>query len=310
VFAEKVNDLFISQLKDWALAGKNYSLLGKVLTRSIRIDGFEILVQFNPERIISSSAKVDSKSVGARPCFLCTQNRPPEQRGVTFEDTMTVLVNPYPIFGKHLTIPSEKHTDQRIRDNFESMLALAEALPDYAIFYNGPECGASAPDHFHFQAGNRGFMIVENDFQDGRLTELITSVRGVRIWKWNRYLRTLITLEGSDKAALSDVFRCIFDNFSLIQPDRQEPMLNIITYHYRGKWIIHIFPRKAHRPSQFFAAGKDKILLSPASVDLGGVLITPREEDFNKLTATNVADIFNQICLDENNLPVLMNGIL
>ncbi len=309
MFSDKVNDLFQSQLRDWELAGKNYSQLDRVLTRSIQFDGFEIVVQFNPERIRSSAAKVDTKSIQERPCFLCAENRPSGQRGVSFEGGMTVLVNPFPIFRKHLTIPTEKHTDQRIRNNFERMLVLAQALPDYEVFYNGPECGASAPDHFHFQAGNRRFMPLENDFRDGCFTKMIYSYKSIRIWRWNRYLRTLLTLEGSDLAELSRIFRRIFDNFSLIQPEKQEPMLNIVAYHECGMWIIHIFPRKVHRPSQFFTEGRNQILLSPAAVDLGGVLITPREEDFNKISAVDVADIFVQVCLDEDSLSGLIKGL-
>ena len=309
VFSEKVNDLFQSQLRDWELAGKNYSQLDKVLTRSIQFDGFEIIIQFNPERIRSSAAKLDAKSIEERPCFLCAENRPSGQRGIALEGGMTILINPFPIFRKHLTISSEKHIDQRIRNNFESMLVLAEALPDYLIFYNGPECGASAPDHFHFQSGNRGFMPIENDFRDGCFTKMIYSGKGFRIWGWNRYLRTLLTLEGSDPAELSHIFRHIFDNLSLIQPGKPEPMLNIVAYHECGMWIIHIFPRKVHRPSQFFTEGRRQILLSPAAVDLGGVLITPREEDFNKLSADDIADIFVQVCLEEDDLPGLIKGL-
>jgi hypothetical protein len=310
VISDKVNDLFHAQLRDWELAAKNYGQLGKVLTRSIGFAGFDILVQFNPERIRSSAAKVDAKSIGDRPCFLCAQNRPPEQRGVPFSGEMTVLVNPYPIFDRHITITSEFHIPQRIRNSFSEMLELAKALPEYVIFYNGPQCGASAPDHLHFQAGNRGFMPVEKDFSGGRLAQMISSKAGIGIWKWNGYLRTLLTLTGSDPVTLSSLLISILDNFSGFKPNLPEPMLNILAYFDSGSWIIHIFPRKVHRPKQFFAEGNDQILLSPAAVDLGGVLITPREEDYKKITRTDVVDIFHQVCLDENDMSGLINGLV
>ncbi len=310
MFSDKVNNLFNSQLKDWELAGKNYNQLDKVLTRSLGFEGYEIIIQFNPERIRSSSAKVDAKSISERPCFLCSKNRPAEQRGVSFGKSMTVLINPFPIFFRHLTIPSEDHTDQRIRSSFRDMLELVEALPEYVVFYNGPQCGASAPDHLHFQAGNRGFMPIEKDFSDGSLTELISSKDSIGIWKWKGYLRTLLTLKGSDPVTLSSHFNKIFDNLLHIQSSGPEPMLNILAYYDSGNWIIHIFPRKVHRPSQFYAEGKDQILLSPAAVDLGGVLIAPREEDFIKILAADVANIFRQVCLDKDDLNYLLKGLV
>jgi ATP adenylyltransferase/5',5'''-P-1,P-4-tetraphosphate phosphorylase II len=309
VISDKINNLFKSQLRVWELAERNYSQLDKVLTRSVGFKGFEVVIQFNPQRIKSSTAKVDAKSIGDRPCFLCAVNRPSEQIGIAFGRNLTVLINPYPIFIRHLTITSENHTDQRISSSFGEMLALAEALPDYVIFYNGPQCGASAPDHLHFQAGNRRFMPIENDFSGGSLTELISVFNGTEIWKWKNYLRTILTMKGHDPVAMSTCFETIFDNFSGIQPDKPEPMLNILAYYNTGNWIIHIIPRKVHRPSQFFAEESNKILLSPAAVDLGGVLITPREEDFIKISSNDIADIFRQICLDENDLTGLLKGL-
>jgi len=310
VYSDRINDLFNKQLHEWELARINYSQLIKVNTRQLDFGDFEILVQFNPERIRSSAAKVDAKSIEARPCFLCRENRPVQQRGVQFDGDMTVLVNPFPIFNRHLTIPSEFHTDQRIRNNFGKMLSLAEALPDYVIFYNGPECGASAPDHFHFQAGNKGFMPVEKDFSGRKHTRLLSSKAGIEIWQWKNYFRGILTLKGYHKERLVNIFNHFFDKFSELQPKKPEPMLNILASHSGDGWVIHLIPRKLHRPSQFYSEGDDQILLSPASVDLGGVIITPREEDYKKISKDDVADIFGQVCLDENQLPGFISELL
>lgn len=310
MFSDKINDLFTAQLLEWELAKVNYSQLEKVKTKILKFGDFEILVQFNPERMRSSAAKVDSKSIGIRPCFLCQVNRPLEQHGVTFADEFTVLVNPFPIFNRHLTIPSDLHTDQRIMNNFGKMLSLAEAIPDYVIFYNGPECGASAPDHFHFQAGNKGFMPVERDFSAGKHTRLLSVKPGVEIWQWTGYIRSIITLKGFDKEKLVSVFNHFFYRFSVLQPKKPEPMLNILVYHSNEGWLIHLIPRKLHRPTQYFAEGNGQILLSPASVDLGGVIITPREEDFNRISPDDVTDIFRQVCLEETLLPDFFSEII
>ena len=298
-FSSAVNELFSVQLREWELAGTNYSLLTKVRTRKLNPGGFEVLIQYNPERIRSSAARVDSKSIEARPCFLCTKNRPEQQQGLSIENDLTVLVNPFPIFNKHLTIPSEFHIDQRIVNNLDSMLSLAKALPEFVIFYNGPQCGASAPDHFHFQAGNRRFLPLEHDYLTKKFASAFCGQKGLEIWHWSGYLRGMVTFEGDQSQKIVEVFDKFYSKFSAVQPDKPEPMLNIIAYYQTGRWIIHIIPRKQHRPSQFFAEGEKQILLSPASVDLGGVIITPREEDFNKITENDIRNIFAQVCMSD-----------
>jgi ATP adenylyltransferase/5',5'''-P-1,P-4-tetraphosphate phosphorylase II len=310
MYSDKIDELFSSQLQDWDLARNNYSQLEKVRTRKMDFGTFNILVQFNPGRIRSSAAKVDAKSIGERPCFLCSQNRPLEQRGIEFEKNLTILVNPFPIFRIHLTIPSEFHTDQRIANNLDTMLSLVQAMPLFTVFYNGPQCGASAPDHFHFQAGNNGFMPIESDFRNGKHAVMHTSKPGIEVWKWESYLRGIITLKGSDREKLVSVFDRLFDRLSDIQPDRPEPMLNILAMNTSGEWIIHIIPRKQHRPVQFFGKGSKQILISPAAVDLGGVIITPREEDFDRIRKSDIEDIFRQICFEESELAGLLNEVL
>lgn len=302
LYSEKVNDLFSDQLIEWDLARVNYTQLEKVRTRKINFGSFEILVQFNPGRIISTSAKVDTKSIEARKCFLCSKNRPSQQRGITFKKNFTVLVNPYPIFTRHLTIPEKLHADQRILRNFCTMLNLAKAIPDFLVFYNGPQCGASAPDHFHFQAGNRGFLPIETDFTSRKFTTLMSYRSGVEIWHWSGYLRGIVTLRGSDKEKLERIFNLFFEKFSAFQPEKPEPMINILAYFNPEGWVIHLIPRKLHRPTQFFKVGFKQILISPASVDLGGVIITPREEDYNQISALDIADIFNQVCINEHEI--------
>lgn len=310
VFTEKVNILFTSQLTGWELAKVNYGLLSEVRTRYLDFGNFEVKIQFNPGRMRSSAAKVDAKSIEARPCFLCKTNRPSQQEDLIFSDKYTILVNPFPIFFRHLTIPAEQHTDQRIKENFEDLLMLAEALPGFVIFYNGPQCGASAPDHLHFQAGNRGFMPIEKDFQNEKLVVLSGVKKGVEIWQWRGYQRGIITLKGSVREGFLKAFSYFYEKLSDIQPARPEPMLNILASFDNNGWRVDIIPRKIHRPAQFFLDGSDRILISPASVDLGGAIITPREEDFQRLEIADVADIFRQVCFDENEVEKLIKGYL
>lgn len=149
----KVEALLDSQKRDWKLARENYASLSNVQTRYFRDNDRTTVLQFNPERIRSSAAKIDKASLQARPCFFC--HRPEEQKGVVYDDAFEILVNPYPIFEDHLTVPLRRHERQQIRPYYRKMLDIASELPGYALFYNGPRCGASAPDHMHFQAGRR-----------------------------------------------------------------------------------------------------------------------------------------------------------
>lgn len=309
-YSTGVSDLFAGQLNEWDLARNNYRQLDNVKIRKIFFAEFEVTVQFNSGRITSSAAKVDAGSIEARPCFLCEKNRPPQQRGLRFEKDYDILINPFPIFNRHLTIVSDTHTDQRIAGNFTTMLELAKALPGFVIFYNGPQCGASAPDHLHFQAGNKGFLPIETDFGNKSLCRMVAVDYGAELWAWQKYGRGIMTLKGADKEALASIFGIFYNRFALTQPDRPEPMLNILASFSDNTWIIHVIPRKLHRPSCYFAEGKDKILLSPAAVDMGGVFITPREEDFIKITSTDISGIFMQTCLTDREISSLTADIL
>ena len=268
----KVKQLFEEQLNNWELAKNNYKALEQVKVKTLDVNGHEYKVQFNPARIASSAAKVDSQSIRERKCFLCSANRPPEQKGVLFKEQYTILINPYPIFPRHLTIPVLEHTPQLIASRFGDMLDLAQQLDDYAVFYNGPKSGASAPDHFHFQAGNKGFLPIEND----------------------RNRENAIRIESENRQEMLDRFRQIYDNLPL-QPDDDEPMLNLLTWFENGKWTTYLFPRKKHRPACYFAEGDNNLLISPASVELGGVFITPLEKDFEKITAEDIAGILDEV---------------
>lgn len=309
-FEESINELYSSQLHDWELAKVNYAQLGKVRTRSVDFGSFEVLVQFNPERIRSSAAKVDSASINERPCFLCEKNRPAQQRGLSFNSTHTILINPYPVFERHLTIPSDLHTDQRIRNNFTVMLMLAETLQSYTVFYNGPECGASAPDHFHFQAGKTGIMPLEKDWLSGKMTRLISGNDDIELWLWTGYDRGIISLAGKSMEKLNSTFLRIYDRLAVTQPGKPEPMINILANYISQGWVIHLIPRKKHRPSQYFAEDSGQFVISPAAVDLGGLIICPREEDFSRITKADIEDIFGQVCFSEEELSCIINELI
>ena len=184
---QAVYDLFNRQLAVWQQASDNFAALANVGVKEITVGGFPVKVQFNPARIVSSAAKVDPKTIKERKCFLCGANRPEIQEGLPFfgkKAEYSVLINPFPIFPKHLTVPDVNHVNQTIEgewERFEDMLSLAETLDDFLFFYNGPKCGASAPDHMHFQGGNKGFLPVEYNYNALEKT-LLVNKEGVKVY--------------------------------------------------------------------------------------------------------------------------------
>ncbi|HYQ57959.1 MAG TPA: DUF4922 domain-containing protein, partial [Draconibacterium sp.] len=269
---------------------------------------FTFKLQFNPERIVSSAAKVDKQSIEARPCFLCESNRPVEQRGLT-AGNYEVLVNPFPIFTEHFTIPAHAHTPQQIRGNFSAMLELAQKMEGFTLFYNGPKCGASAPDHFHFQAGNFGFMPLDYELDDLKKNYgKLWLAKGVEYCAIKDGVRNFFVLESEDRAALENAFESLYNVLSEYS-DEEEPMLNILVAFVNNVWRILVFPRVLHRPLQYFAEGEEHILISPASVDMGGVLIIPKEKDFLKIGKADIKNIMHQVLYPEDQFDKLTKKI-
>lgn len=303
--------LLSSQLSSWDTARNNYDALAQVKVKEMEINGCLYKVQFNPARLVSSAAKVDTKSIRERKCFLCPDNLPPVQKGIPFGTDYQILVNPFPIFPEHLTIPTLRHTDQRIAQRFGDMLDLAEYVEDYVVFYNGPKCGASAPDHVHFQAGNKGFLPIEKEWKEKK-AEKVAACEGAVLWALDDYPRATLLMEATKKEAAGALFDTIYESLTpgpsrrergeKILPEKasipqEEPMMNILCWKENDRWIVCIFPRARHRPSCYTAEGDANLLISPASVDMGGVFITPLEKDFDKITASDIADILAEVCL-------------
>ena len=309
--SERFKNFLTEQNHTWNLSADNYWGLNLVEERAFNYDGFQIKVQFNPERMRSSVAKVDTQSIAARKCFLCGENRPAEQNQLDLGNDFILLVNPFPIFKTHFTIPSVHHVPQRFISSLESMLTIAQQMEGYLLFYNGPECGASAPDHLHFQAGETGFLPVESEFNTLKMIQgsLLHQSEQLKIWAFDNYLRKMISFEAGSMDQAGKAITLVYERFSKMQPQKVEPMINLLCYFSKGRWMVHLFPRKLHRPSQFFAEGDNQLLISPASVDFGGVFITPRREDFDKITAAAIEDILDQVTLDEVNFSLLKETI-
>ena len=290
----KVNELFDQQLSVWEMARNNFEGLKTVQIREFDFDGFAVKVQFNPARMVSSGAKVDAKTIAERKCFLCAANRPEVQRGIEWRD-YDILINPFPIFTRHLTIPRREHVDQRLVPYIADMFDLARELTDFVVFYNGPKCGASAPDHMHFQAGNADFLPLVSDYfnlkQVGR-TELVETADTAETYLMKDYLRVVYCIESADAVALTEAFMNLYNSW-VVDAD-VEPMMNVVCLYREGKWYLFVIPRGAFRPWQYTAEGGAQLLVSPATVEVSGLFITPVKEHFERITKEDVVDILTQ----------------
>ncbi len=298
--ANTAHALLEQQKGTWEMLRNGYDTLRTVRTRVFEFDGFQIKVQFNPGRLISTVAKVDAASIKERKCFLCTDNLPPAQRGIPCDGEYLVLCNPFPIFPEHFTISSVHHTPQLIRDSFAALLNLIRDLGSrYTVLYNGPRCGASAPDHLHFQAGNRSYLPIDAEYEalkKAHGTPLVESDR-LRVYGLEKCLRRIITLESPDAGALVSAFGKVYEAFQEGGTPGEEPMLNILGFYTNAEWRIHVFPRAKHRPSFYFKEGDEQLLFSPAAVELGGICTTPRERDFEKVTRENIIEMYQEVCV-------------
>ena len=244
--------------------------------------------------MVSSGAKVDPKTIAQRKCFLCATNRPEVQRGIEWRD-YDILINPFPIFPRHLTIPRREHVDQQLVPYISDMFDLARELPDFVVFYNGPKCGASAPDHMHFQAGNADFLPLVGDYfnlkQAGR-TEKVENVEEAETYLLKDYLRVVYCVESTDTEALKESFMKLYNSW--IEKEDVEPMMNVVCLYREGKWYLFVIPRGAFRPWQYTAEGDKQLLVSPATVEVSGLFITPVKEHFERITKEDVVDILTQ----------------
>lgn len=287
--------LWRRQQQNWPSVRERYEALQQVRTRHFVIDGCTIGVQFNPGRIRSSAAPVDARSLAERPCFLCDAQLPREQERLPFGEKYWLAVNPYPIFPHHFTLPVRTHRPQRISGRYGDMLHMARDLDRFVVFYNGPCCGASAPDHAHFQAGSKGFLPVESEWRSAA-EPILTATGSVQAYVFRNAGRNAFIWE-SASAAHAGIF---FDRlYGLLATGAAgpEPMLNLLVWFDGDRWITCLFPRRRHRPSCYFATAGNHLLLSPASVDMGGVLILPDEEDFIKISEADIRQMFGEVCL-------------
>jgi ribosomal protein S18 acetylase RimI-like enzyme len=292
-------ELLLEQRKAWLDLREGYELLKDIRERDLLCRGFSVRLQYNPGRIRSTLASVGEKNVKERPCFLCLDHLPENQKGILYRSDYLILCNPTPVFHSHFTVSHLDHRLQTIAGHIDTFLQLmADFGSGWTVLYNGPKCGASAPDHLHFQVGPSGQIPIEKEIQGGKRLNLMTEIVGVLLYRVRDLGREIILLEGDDPMAVGDVFKGFLNALKRVLLTDEEPMMNIAGLHETGKWRLVIFPRRKHRPDAFFREGEARVVVSPGVIDMGGILITPFEKDFERLDGAAVESIYEEVCLE------------
>jgi hypothetical protein len=291
--------LLSEQKETWQNLQEGYELLKEVRERELSCGKFNVHLQYNPGRMKSSTAIVGKKNQKERSCFLCLDHLPEGQKGIFYRGEYLILCNPMPVFTSHFTIPHLDHRAQAIAEHIGTLLHL---LTDFGfgwtVIYNGPKCGASAPDHFHFQVVPSGRMPIKKEILEEKRLILMTQIDRVLLYRGRNLGRELILLEGDDLVAVGDVFKLLLNAMKKVLLIDEEPMMNIAGFQKGKKWNLMIFPRKKHRPDAFFREGDARIVVSPGVMDMGGVLITPFKKDFIRLDANVIEGIYREVSLE------------
>ena len=301
---------FNRQLEKWDDARNRYHELRNVRTRELAMGASSIQVQWNPARMVSTGASIDKKAIAERPCFLCEANRPKEQTKKSVDSHFDLLVNPYPILPTHFTIPSVKHEPQRIRDIYGEIHKLLDEYPELMVFYNGPKCGASAPDHAHLQAGTSGRLPLQMSWQrlSRNLTPLISLNDDESISLIDEYPCPALLIRSHTPYGDEQLFLRLYDALPM-QDDDAEPMMNIVSWRCDDEYLSVVFPRGKHRPDCYYAQGNDQYIISPGALDMAGLIITPRQEDFERLTPEKALSILNEVSLPKEQLQQVIDKL-
>ncbi len=308
----QAGDLFIeNQLAKWQTARTNHEALNQIETRRFELAGNTITVQFNPARAVSTCAKVDKSSIEARKCFLCPENKPNEQDEIiiSLDEPFSLRINPYPILPGHLTISSLKHQDQVLADKTIRQLPgkLISWLEEYfasgyVLFYNGAKCGASAPDHFHFQAVKQSDVPVIQQWE--RLMETAVRETEIKTENGNTYSSFQITsyicpiqvfICNHSTDILPEMINQYLESLPLHEGE-SEPRYNLFAWQDKQRgFTMAYFPREEHRPACYTATRGEQLLVSPGALDMAGLLVTPRKEDFDRITESDITKIYKEV---------------
>ena len=312
----RVAALIDQQIEAWPLLREGCEAFAEIESKRVRVKESEVVIQHNPRRIRSTAASVDKASVENRRCFLCPENLPQEEKGIAYGDDLVILCNPFPVLERHLSIVHREHIPQQIEGNVESLLSLAHDFgPRYFALYNGPECGASAPDHLHFQACSRELLPIEENLYEDEPVMVEdcsyceeTARNSFELFTLGGCGRSVVVFRGGNRDEVAHWVYEVIRELAL-QTDRTEPLINVICTYDPKVWTVYLFPRSKHRPAVFYAEGEQRLVVSPGAIDMAGVVVVPEREHFDKIDGERMAAIFSEVSMNGEIVNDLVDGI-
>lgn len=311
---QQVEKFIKDQLSVWPEVSARFRGLKSTSTRRLDVGGLEVVLQHNPARLASAVAGTDADALKDAPCFLCRENLPREQMTMPFEGRKgrkyRIQVNPFPIFPQHLVIASERHQPQSIWHHFVDMLDMARSLQGFTVFYNGPESGASAPEHLHFQACPHGILPLEKAVDtlldrvreegledvhydiDGEL-EYLTRVQEAVVYHYKHFMRGVFALRGRTSKSIGKLFYRLLESVPTVEGEK-EPKFNLFVWHDGVEYRSIVVLRDTHRTHHFYSEGPDHLTMAPGCADVAGWLIVPDPEDYNMLDARLLAEMLGE----------------
>ncbi len=301
---------FYRQIETWEEARMRYRDMHNIQTKELSGDTFSIIAQHNPARMVSTGASINKNDISQRPCFLCENNRPEVQAKRVIDNRFDLLVNPYPILPTHFTIPLKTHSPQQIYGYYDEIHKILEEYPEITVFYNGPKCGASAPDHAHFQAGTSGVLPLQQSWArlSRNLTPIITINESEGIWIVSDYPCAALVIKAHSSDTYGQLFTRLYHALPIKEGDT-EPMINIVAWKNSNNFITVVFPRSKHRPECYYSNDDTQCLVSPGALDMAGLLVMPRKEDFNKITVERASGILKEVSLTESEIDSIAEKI-
>lgn len=301
---------FDRQLEVWDEVRDRYRNLSSIEIRELQTDAIPLQVQYNPTRIVSTGASISKESIAERPCFLCEKNRPKQQMKKVLDGAYELLVNPFPILPAHFTIPMCQHQPQAILPMYEEMQKLLSRYPGIMFFYNGPKCGASAPDHAHLQGGTCGMLPIQREWQrlSRNLTPLAKQGENAEVFVVDDYPCAALVIKSKTVQASVKLFQKVYNKMTVAEGET-EPMMNIVSWCQKDtipaetsasiEYLSVIFPREKHRPDCYYRIDDKQLLVSPGALDMAGLFITPRREDFERIDAEYALSILKECALND-----------
>jgi hypothetical protein len=310
----RMRALYDHQKQGWSEFRRGHDAVERAQARRVELGRSWVLCQHTPHRMTSVSAHVDPVSVLKRPCFLCPENLYPQEKGLEYTNGYLILCNVSPIFDFHLVITHRDHVPQRIQPYFDTVLRLTRDLsPLFALIYNGPRCGASAPDHLHFQAFPAENLPLESQIwgaPTARPAGFVIERERILITAPADFFRHFLIFQSDEPTILSSWFDQTLEVLSKIEGVTSEPMINLVMAYRDGQWEMTLFPRDKHRPRCYHGQGDSQLLISPGAIDMAGVFVIPRKKDYDRVDAATLGGIYQEVTLDKDRFSRLIEELI